>query len=119
MSFGLTAEIFNNGSDDDNDNNNLLDEKYKYDFQYLSLNKKIVKFSRDKYKGRKTTKNVNININMAEFNFNSTGKKVKKLGKSIIAIVAIITIIARKILKYVNVLGVIFRIVTLIINYHF
>ena len=43
MSFGLNAEIFNNESDDDNDNNNLLDEKYKYDFQYLSLNKKIVK----------------------------------------------------------------------------
>ena len=42
MSFGINAEIFNNDSDNDN-NDNLLDEKYKYDFQYLSLNKKIVK----------------------------------------------------------------------------
>lgn len=45
---------------------------------------KILKINSDKFKGRKTTKNVNININMAEFNFNSTGKKIKKLGKSIL-----------------------------------
>ena len=42
MSFGLNADIFKDDSDDDN-SDNLLDEKYKYDFQYLSLNKKIVK----------------------------------------------------------------------------
>ena len=41
MSFGFNAEIFDNKSYDDD--NNLFNEKSKYDFQYLSQNKKIVK----------------------------------------------------------------------------
>ena len=44
--------------------------------------RKIIKINSEKFKGRKTTKNVNININMAEFNFNSSGKKANKFGKS-------------------------------------
>jgi len=51
---------------------------------FKSKTQKILKINSDKFKGRKTTKNVNININMAEFNFNSTGKKIKKLSKSIL-----------------------------------
>jgi hypothetical protein len=54
--------------------------KVKTKTEILPNNKKKEKINHDIYKRRKTTKNVNINI--AEFNFNSTGKKTYKLGKS-------------------------------------
>ena len=44
---------------------------------------KLVKINSNKLKERKTAKNVNININMAEFNFNSSKKKINKFGKSL------------------------------------
>ena len=40
MSFGINTELFNNQSDS---GDNLEEKNYKYDFQYLSLNKKIVR----------------------------------------------------------------------------
>jgi hypothetical protein len=52
---------------------------------FRNKNQKIVKINSEKLKGRKTAKNVNININMAEFNFNSTRKKINKLGKRILS----------------------------------
>ena len=40
MSFGINTELFNNENDIDNE---FKANKYKYDFKYLSLNKKIIK----------------------------------------------------------------------------
>ena len=41
MSFGINTELYNNESDDNS--NDLVGNKYRYDFKYLSLNKKINK----------------------------------------------------------------------------
>ena len=41
MSFGINTELYNNESDDNC--NDLVGNKYRYDFKYLSLNKKINK----------------------------------------------------------------------------